>query len=166
MAQAKQKLTDILDEFDHVMLVTRRGDELRSRPMQIADHTDDGRIRFITRDDSGKLEELEESDSVNVAMQSPSLFASVSGRARLSKDRRLVEEAWSTGQKIWFADGRDDTHVIVLEVVPTFAEYWDRSGANALELIVAKTRGDTADRGRRYTDVGEHGEVDFSDKPL
>src|SRR5690606_39762017 len=48
--------TDILETFDTAMLVTQRGRELRSRPMEIVDRSTDGRVWFITSIDSAKLE--------------------------------------------------------------------------------------------------------------
>lgn len=153
----------LIGKFDVAMLVTRRDGELRSRPMAIGDHTSDGRIRFITRDDSAKLAELDEDSRVNVTMQGESEFLSISGRARLSKDDRLIDAAWSRSQAPWFQEGKDDPHVIALEVVPTYAEYWDPDGASFLELALdALTEGDAADGD--FDDV--HGGVDFRGKPL
>lgn len=162
------KLTEMLGHFDTAMLVTRRGDALRSRPMAIADYTDDGRVRFIVRDDSAKLDELEEHAEVNVALQGDGRFLSISGRARLSKDDDLVDAAFSNARGMWFTSGRDDPHAIVLEVVPTYAEYWEEGDASAARYVLDRLRGavtddaslDEADRDR------SHGEVDFRGRPL
>lgn len=158
---------ELLEEFDTAMLVTRRDAELRSRPMAIADVTPDGRVRFITRDDSGKLAELEDDDAVNVAMQGDATFLSISGHARLTKEEMIIDESWQRKQSPWFAEGRDDPHVIVIEVIPTFAEYWDRSGVGIVRLAIERARAAVADDDRLRTDrLGTHGSVDFHGRPL
>lgn len=158
---------DLLRDFRTAMLVTLRKGELRSRPMAIADTKRDGRIRFITRDDSGKLAELEEDGHVNVALQDDERFLSVSGVARLTKDAGVIDETWERNQGAWFAGGRDDPHVIVLEVVPTFAEFWDRSKVGIVRFTLERAKKMLSDRDRLDTDsVGEHGNVDFHGKPL
>ena len=159
-------LLDLLRDFDTAMLVTRRDQVLRSRPMAIADTTRDGLIRFVTRDDSGKLDELHADDNVNVALQGESRFLSISGKARLSKDPELIDASWQAGQRLWFEKGRDDPHVIVLEVIPTFAEFWDRSGVATIQLLFERTRhglfgGSPADEKA----IGRHGRVSFRARP-
>ena len=166
-AETFRQFMQVLEGFDQVMLVTARDGELRSRPMLVGDVTDDGRLRFITRDDSAKLEEVSDSPQVNIAAQAESRFVSVSGTARLSKDRDLIDTAWKRQQAPWFADGRDDPHVIMLEVVPTHAEFWDRTeegliGRSFEALRAAMTDGVELDE----DDVGDHGEIDFSGRPL
>lgn len=166
-AENFRQFMNVLEGFDQVMLVTAREGELRSRPMLVGDVTDDGRLRFITRDDSAKLEEVSNSPQVNVAAQADSQFVSISGTARLSKDRDLIDTAWKLEQAPWFADGKDDPHVIVLEVVPTHAEFWDRSEGGlvgrAFEAArAAMTDGEELDENA----IGDHGEIDFSGRPL
>jgi len=163
-----ERFVDLLGRFDHAMLVTRRGSELRSRPMAVGGHTNDGRIRFITRDDSPKLRELEEHAQVNVAMQGNDKYLSISGNARISKDRTLIDKAWKSSQSVWFSEGRDDPHVVVLEVIPTYAEYWDRVDEDVMELVLDAARSALAGRDDNSPEAGRehHGDVNFRDKPL
>ena len=141
----------LVKKFSHAMLVTEKDGQLRSRPMAIGDVTSDGRIRFITRDNSPKLDELTENGHVNVAMQGDARFLSLSGEARLSKDRKLVDESWSASQAPWFSDGKDDPHVIALEVIPAYAEFWDRSDTGLVTRLLHLAAVD-----------GDHGHIDFS----
>lgn len=156
------KFIDILKSFDTAMLVTRRGHELRSRPMVIADRTGDGRVWFVTSVDSAKLDELTEYPDVNVAMQGGLKFLSISGAARATRDREKIEELWNEeAYGGWFPKGREDPSLVLLEIVPTYVEYWDRSGTEALTLMFAAAKsavtGENADGPR-----GEaHGKVDF-----
>lgn len=161
-----EQFVDLLDRFDNAMLVTRRGPELRSRPMAVGGHTDDGRIRFITRDDSAKLRELDEHDQVNVAMQGGDRYLSISGIARISKDKELIDDAWQSSQSAWFSEGRDDPHVVVLEVVPTYAEYWDRTGDSVTELVLDAARSAMGMESDNTAETESHGDVDLRKKPL
>lgn len=161
-----QKLVDLLQSFQHAMLVSRRNDDLRSRPMAIGDVTDDGRIRFITRDDSAKLEELDEHPRVNIAAQGERKFLSVAGNARLSKDRDLIDKAWKSGQALWFSDGKDDPHVIVIEIIPTYAEYWNRTEAGFITQVIDGLREAAGDEPPDDDALGERAKVDLRDEPV
>ncbi len=158
-----QEFIGILRSFDHAMLVTQRGSELRSRPMAIADRTRDGHVWFITSVDSAKLQEITDFPDVNVAMQAGSTFLSISGTVRATRDPDRIDELWNDIQELWFPQGRNDPTLILLEVVPTFAEYWDRSGIEAVKfmfdaarsMITGRTLGD---------DEGKHAKLRFPDR--
>lgn len=150
-----RQFTDILKTFDTAMLVTQRGRQLRSRPMQIADRTDDGRVWFVTSIDSAKLEELTENPDVNVAMQAESRFLSISGAVRATRDRQKVDELWNESYEAWFEKGRDDPTLVLLEIVPTYVEYWDRSSVDGIRFMFAAVTGEPPDA------EGVHGKVDF-----
>jgi general stress protein 26 len=155
-----KEFTDILRSFDTAMLVTQRDRELRSRPMVIADTTNDGRVWFITSIDSAKLDELTENPNVNVAMQAGARYLSISGAVRATRDPQKVDELWNVSHSVWFSHGRNDPTLVLLEVVPTYVEYWDRSGVEAIKFMFASARstltGETLD-----DDEGVHGKVDF-----
>lgn len=155
-----KQFVSILKSFDKAMLVTERDGELRSRPMAIADRTDDGRVWFITRIDSAKLEELTEKPQVNVAMQQDAKFLSISGTARATRDAEKVDELWNDVHKAWIPEGRNDPALVLLEVVPTYVEYWDRSGVEAVKFMFATAK--SAVTGDALSDdEGVHGKVDF-----
>jgi general stress protein 26 len=131
-----ETLKQELKSFRHAMLVTRRGpSELRSRPMQLAGFDEDGHLWFISSIDSGKVEELTDDPSVNVAMQDGQRFMSVSGVVRITRDRDALREYWHESQRVWFEQGRDDPEVVLLEIIPTYAESWDRSGLTGLKFL-------------------------------
>lgn len=161
--RSEREFIGVLKSFDHAMLVTQTGAELRSRPMAVADRTKDGRVWFITNVDSAKLEEITDYPAVNLAMQSDSRFLSISGTVRATRDPRRIDELWNDIQELWFPEGRNDPALILLEVVPTYAEYWDRSGVEAVRfafdaakaMVTGRTLGD---------DEGRHGKLRFPDK--
>jgi general stress protein 26 len=126
---------EVLDHFDSAMLVTRRGPELRARPMAIAKRHDDGRLSFLTSVDSGKLEEITDESSVNLSMQEGSRFMSVSGAAMVSREREKIEVLWSPAYQPWFPEGKDHPALAVLQVMPTYAEFWDTSGLQGVKSL-------------------------------
>lgn len=156
------ELVEVLRSFDHAMLVTQRESELRSRPMAIADRTDDGRVWFITSVDSAKLAEITEFPYVNVAMQENTRFLSISGTVRATRDPNRIEELWSEIQELWFPEGRNDPTLILLEIVPTYAEYWDRSGVEAVKFMFNAAKS-LATGETLSDDEGRHGKVRFPD---
>ena len=157
-----QEFVEILDSFDHAMLVTQRDSELRSRPMAIADRTRDGRVWFITSVDSAKLQEITDYPDVNVAMQAGSTFLSISGTVRATRDPDKINELWNDIQELWFPEGRNDPTLILLEVVPTFAEYWDRSGVEAVKFMFDAAKSMATGR-TLGDDEGKHAKLRFPD---
>jgi general stress protein 26 len=99
-------------------------------------------------------------------MQDNERFLSISGHARLTKDRALIEKIWQERQTVWFSEGRRDPHAIVLEVVPTYAEYWDRTDFTVLDLIEEKAREGAGGEAGKKVESDSHGTVDFRGQPL
>lgn len=130
------KLDELIDEFDTAMLVTRSlNGELRARPMAIAGRDDAGTLFFTTRSEDAKLEEILRSSPVALTMQDNDRYISISGHARLETDILLAEEMWNPAMRAWFPDGYTDSQFTMIRVIPTYAEYWDRTGLRKLELM-------------------------------
>ena len=158
-----EKYLALAKEFRNAMLVTQRGSELRSRPMVIADVTNDGRLWFLTGVDSGKVDELTEEPFVNVAMQSGESFLSISGTAVVLRDRNRLDELWSPAYGIWFPDGKDDPSLAVAYVAPTYVEYWDSSGKEVIETMLELGKAAVTGEEPSFSrDV--HGKLDLPDK--
>jgi general stress protein 26 len=136
-SEKRERLKELLDEFDTAMLVTRTEDGgLRSRPLSIVHNDDDQeRFYFSTAIDSPKVRELETDPSVNVCMQDKRRFVSVTGVARLVKDRALIDKLWSEAWRIWFPKGKDDPSLRILIVEPREAAYWDASGLEGVTYL-------------------------------
>jgi len=134
--EAQDKLQELIDKFDTAMLVTLSlNDEPRARPMAIAGHGDAGILYFTTRSEDEKLEEILHAPKVAVTMQEDNCYLSISGHAQLETDVLLAEKMWTPALRAWFPGGYRDSQFTVIKVVPTFAEYWDRTGLRKLELI-------------------------------
>ncbi len=157
---AYDELRQILARFDHAMLVSRDEEGgLRSRPMAVAGTEQDGCLWFMTSAASGKCEELERDPHVNVAMQARGVFLSVSGRARMLHDRERAAALWSEKQRVWFPGGPGDESLLLLEVVPRMAEYWDRAGVRGLLFAFAEARA-VLTHGE-LDDAGRHAKIGF-----
>ena len=135
---AVQKLGEMIQDIEVAMLTTVDADgTLRSRPM-VTQKTDfDGDLWFFTRADSAKVDEVRRDETVNLSYAAPSKqrYVSVSGTARLVRDRQKAEELWHPFLKAWFPDGLDDPDLALLKVSVERAEYWDSPSSTVVHLV-------------------------------
>lgn len=122
---ATAKFWDMIDDFDTCMVITRDGGKLRARPMAPRVSTDRREILFLTDRDSHKVEEIERDAEVACTFSKHGQYVSLSGTARLSGDRGLVNEIWDAEAEAWMPQGKEDPSVVVLVVMPDQAELWD-----------------------------------------
>ena len=134
-----RKLRELIREIDFAMLTTVEPDgSLRSRPMSNnGDVEFDGDLWFFTRASAPKVDEIEQEQHVNVSFARPDKqqYVSVSGRARLVRDRRKIEELWNPAYKAWFPDGLEDPDLALLQVTAEKAEYWDGNSSVVAHLV-------------------------------
>lgn len=131
------KFKDILSHFDNAMLATRAIDgTLRSRPMRVADISENCDVWFVTDVESAKATEVADYPEVNVSMQDGNRFLSISGKATIVHDREKVLSLWNDAWKVWFPEGKDDPNIALLRVQSTAGEYWDMSGVNSLRYLL------------------------------
>jgi general stress protein 26 len=154
---------ELLAGFEHTMLATREasGHALRARPMEVVGRTRDGHVWFITSVDSELVRDITENPEVSLCFQTGKRFLSVSGTARATRDPDRLQEFWTEEQNLWFEKGIRDPAVILIDVVPTFAQYWDRSGAQGVKFflteLISLMSGRTLDEGVGF----RQGTVDF-----
>jgi len=159
--ETRRHFGELVAKFATAMLVTRTPEgELRARPLTVAGAEPTGTIYFSTSVESPKVHEIDADAHVVVTFQSGKAYASLSGTARLSRDRALVERLWKESWKVWFPKGRDDPSLAILIVSPTAAEYWDQSGLagmryalRALEAYVKGTKAPDATDPRQNAKV-------------
>ncbi len=159
--EALAKIQDMIKNIRIAMLATAGTDGcIYSRPMATQETRFQGELWFLTRQDSGKVNEIRHDAHVNVAYADTenASFVSLSGRAEVSKDRERIHQLWNPIYKAWFPDGVDDPNIAAIRVVVEEAEYWDApSNAIARNLQILKaavTGGDSQ--------VGEHGHVSLN----
>jgi general stress protein 26 len=148
--QARSHLLSLLHGFDTAMLATRTvGGGVRGRPMGFAEVQDDGKMLFSSSLDDPKVAELQADPHVAVLMQGKTQWISISGTARIVRDRSLIDRLWSDSWKLWFPEGKTDPMLCIIVVDPTEGEYWDNSGTHgvrfAIEAAKAYLHGRTPD---------------------
>ncbi len=155
----KSQLKKIINDSHTAMMVTHGNGALHGRPMATAEVKEDlANLWFASQKDSGKVEELQSDDRVFLGYNntSGSEWATVNGRGRIVTDRAKIKELWSPIWKNWF-EGPDDPNLVLIEVEPDSAEYWD-SGSKAIQMLKFAM---TAVTGKKV-DSGEHAKVGLS----
>ena len=156
--EALQKIAGMIKDIRIAMLstITPEG-SIHSRPMATQETEFNGEVWFLSRQDSGKTDEIQHDSRVtlNYVDSKSYRFVSLAGRAEISKDRAKIHELWNPLYKAWFPRGEDDPQIMIIRVDVDFAEYWDAPG-NALVrgmqmLKAAVTHG--------AAPVGEHQKV-------
>jgi len=148
------RLREIIKAVDICMLTTvdERGD-LHSRPMSNnRDVEFDGDLWFFTYGSSHKVDEVGRVPKVNASFADTDgqLYASVTGRAEVVRDRAKIEELWKPQLRAWFPEGVDTPDIALLKVSAERAEYWDGSQsvvAHAVSLISSLVAGRPAQPG-------------------
>ena len=132
----REHVRKLISGFDTAMLVTRTLDgALRARPLSIADKSGDGTMYFSTAIESGKVHELDHDHHVAVVLQGSGKYVSLTGEARIERDRALIEQLWSESWRVWFPKGPTDPSLCLLVFEPREADYWDAAGATGLKYF-------------------------------
>jgi len=159
-ADDKKHLEEILKEFHTAMLVTHAADgSLRARPLSLAKAHDEGVLYFATSIASPKVSELERSASVAVTLQDSRRYVSITGTARITRDRVLIERLWSELWKLWFPLGKDDPELCIVEVTPQEAEYWDQSGLAGVKFVLEAAKAYATGTKPKSGESGDHAKV-------
>ena len=133
----RETLYEIVKGFRTTMLVTHEDSgQFRSRPMAIADIDDRGIVWLVSSEQSGKVAEIRHDDHVALVFQDDvRRYVSLTGRARISKDRAKLHAVWQEQFQVWFPDGPDSAEVCLLGVEPTEGEYWDARGGKWVQYL-------------------------------
>lgn len=137
-----QILEDKIKDIRICMLVTSDQDGvLRSRPMATQkfdnSHVFDGKLYFFTKEHSPKSESIEQDQDVNLAYANPdsNTYVSVTGSARISKDKAKMKELYTPAIKAWFPEGLEDPEIALIEVDVESAQYWDSPNGKLVQLV-------------------------------
>ena len=135
------KLREMIKGIKFAMLTTVEDDgSLRSRPMLTLDVQFDGDLYFFTRVSAAKVNEVERDRHVCVSYVAPEdqRYVSMSGLARLLRNRAKMEEFWTPELKAWFPDGVGDPELALLWISVTQAEYWEGPSGTLMYMAGAK----------------------------
>ncbi len=153
-----KKLAELIDATRIAMLTTEEPDgSLRSRPLATLQMDAEGHLWFFTAMSSGKVEEIDQHRKVNLSYANLDKqdYVSVSGHARLLRDRQKMEQLWSRWVQPWFPNGLDDPDLGLLEVTIDEAEFWDAPASRMQRLFGLSKALSSGDRSQ----LGEHGKV-------
>ena len=132
----REHFQSVIEKFSIAMLITRtQQNQIRARPMSIAEVREDADVWFVTCNDDGKAEEIRDDPNVCVVMTDGSRHISLSGRGELDDDREKLRAMWSPRWQVFFPDGPDAANVVLLKVTAEQGEYWDVSGTNAVQYL-------------------------------
>ena len=153
------RLRAIVEETRIAMMTTIDDDgTLRSRPLQTLRCADDGVLWFFTSASSPKVDEARAGGwQVNLSYANTAKhdFVSISGRAQLLRDRKMMEALWSKWVEVFFPKGIDDPDLALLRVDIEKAEYWDAPNTAVGRLFAAAKAMVTGDK----DSIGEHGRI-------
>lgn len=156
-----EKIQELIKDAHIAMLTTVSAEgTLHARPMALPHTPFDGLLWFITRNDSGKTDEIRHDSQVLVTFAEPKdgKYVSLSGRAAVVHDRALIHEHWTPMAKAWFPQGEDDPAVSLIQIRVEEAEYWAASSSSLVrftKLALASVTG--ADK----TSVGDSGHIEL-----
>ena len=135
MASEISKLYEMIEELETAMMTTRRPDgHLVSRAMANQKRADGADLWFVTSEETCKVSEIEDEPYVNLAYYKDRTreWVSVSGIAKISRDRATIAELYAPDWKAWFAKGDDpaagtpeDPRIVLIGVDVHSAVYLD-----------------------------------------
>lgn len=128
-----------MKQIDICMFITHstRG-SLNCRPMSNnRDVTYKGDSYFFTMEKTRKVKELEADPNVLLTLEGKAdLFISLSGKAKLIRDKNAFEEHWVKDLDRWFKDGIDTKGLLLIHVKGSRIHYWQREKEG--EIVIGK----------------------------
>lgn len=154
----KELIWNLIKDIQVGMLVSHeseKGDSMRARPMYLVQDAYDGTLFFYTQKNDAKVYEIEQDRDVCMTFSSPehSTYVSLTGKARLSEDKNLIDKYWSPTVAAWFEGGRDNPNIAMLKVKINKGEHWD-STENKLIQVLEKAKANVIDS--KTPNVGEN----------
>jgi general stress protein 26 len=146
------RVWDIVEKVGVGMLTTQFASGLRARPLEARPDRDAGLIFFVTDIHSAKEDEIEAAPDIGLVFidSSDTAYLSITGRARVMRDKPKIKAAWRKTDAVWWPDGPDDPNVCLLQIEPFTAELWDGPAsavATAFAFAKAKLTGEEPDLG-------------------
>lgn len=151
-SKAVKKIQELVKEAKTCFFCTniKTGLPFSTRPMSVQKVDDDGKLWFLSANDSHKNAELKSDPFVHLLFQGSSYseFLNIYGIATVSEDPDLIEELWEPVLKTWFTEGVDDPRISVICIEPTQGYYWDNKHGNAVAFakqLIGAALGKTLD---------------------
>lgn len=156
---------DLLRDFSVAVLVTHSqgsATPFRSRPMAIASVGQDCDIWFIANAESAKVHEIEVDTRVHIICQDGRASClTMSGRASLSHDRRMIERLWKPTFRPWFPEGENDPSIVLIHVLGEHGEFWDSQGLKGVSYAFQALKAVVTGTTPNVEEGEQHGCVDL-----
>ncbi|WP_199672020.1 pyridoxamine 5'-phosphate oxidase family protein [Pseudooceanicola sediminis] len=127
-------------------------------PMTAYPDPDEGALWFITAEgtDAHQAAKSNHTTTFIVSDASAKIYARVHGQLSAVTNPEKLDEIWSPIAGAWFKDGREDSSVRLLRLIPTKAEVWLTDGGAGFLYEIAKAKLSDA-----TPDAGDHGVITF-----
>ncbi len=154
----KQLIWNLIKEIKVGMLVTHDDKEnmMRGRPMSLVQEEYDGTLYFFTSRKDAKAYEIKKHHDICLTFAEPEnqTYVSLSGRASLTEDKKLIDRYWNNWVAAWFPKGKEDENLAMLEVKIQSGEHW-KSDENKIvqlfEIAKANITDEKPDMGENIT---------------
>lgn len=153
--EALEKLKVIVDQIDIGTICSFPVDSayLHGVPMSRQEVDEEGNIWYICSAESETFKNISRDPRVSLFYADPKhyTFLSINGMANLSRDQERIDRYWNKMMEGWFAKGKEDPNIRLLQVMPKDAHYWDSNSnmiVNLFKMLKATVTGETEDIGK------------------
>ncbi len=153
--EALEKLKVIVDQIDigTICSFPVDSDYPHGVPMSRQEVDEEGNIWYICSAESETFKNISQDPRVSLFYADPKhyTFLSINGTASLSRDQERIDRYWNKMMEGWFAKGKEDPNIRLLQVTPKDAHYWDSNSnmiVNLFKLLKATVTGETEDIGK------------------
>jgi general stress protein 26 len=130
-------ITRHMRQLDICMMVTvsKRG-PLNSRPMSNnKDVNYKGDSWFFSYSNTQKIKDIDANPNVNLNFEGDKdLFISISGKAKLIRDKAIFEKHWVDSLNQWFPEGVDTKGLVLIQVKGKKLQYWQREKEGKIKI--------------------------------
>lgn len=131
------ELAKHMRQIDICMMTTqpKRGG-LNSRPMSNnKDVTYSGDSFYFTYEKSKKVKDIIANPNVSLNFEGTGgLYISIAGKAKLIRDKGILEEHWVDSLDQWFKDGVNTKGIILIQVKGAKLSYWHKMEQGQLKV--------------------------------
>ena len=133
MPKSMQEVSDMMQEIDFCMLVSRAQDgSLAGRPMSNNQQVEyEGTSYYFSSDDTRMVDDIGRDASIGLTYRTPTgpdgrpgTFIHVEAEAKLIRDKEVFKEHWVEDLERWFTDGVNTPGLVLIEARAKRIHYW------------------------------------------
>lgn len=139
-------ISGAMRDIDICMLTTKTAmGALESRPMSNNRDVDyDGESYFFAHGDCSAAREIGTNPEVNLSyihkggLLGKDMYISVTGKAKIIRDRARMERHWVKDLEVWFEDGIDTPNLVMIQVKAERIQYWKDYKEGEINLGISR----------------------------